>query len=218
MNNEKGVDLNTDFQRSFLVISVTDEASSLLKNIESNKFHFSETKIIEEGFINFHLHLLYPQRDTHKGELNTSVKGKWSIEYPEWPNLKNEPIIGTRLKPVIFDPEIHSSACIRILASTANLMGTNSNFQNDDLIKYKWRDKTNKKDVYNICNSLIEEYVSMQGQLEYVMIQPFYSYHQNFYADGRPYTSVEYKKDLDGFIAVFPALAYNRAELENQIY
>jgi len=195
MNSERGIDGNTDFQRSYVIITDTDKKSSLLKNKETNELVFSEIPIVKEGYSNFHLHLLFPVKDQHTGKNNSSINGHWSIESLVISKWRNEQKVGPYLKPVLFNSEIHSSNCSRILASTANL---------------KYVDK--------ICNSLIEAYVTTQGKLKYVMVQPFYDLYPDLLVDGESYNSVSYKKDFDGYIAIFPAIAYNKARLENQWY
>ncbi len=50
------------------------------------------------------------------------------------------------------------------------------------------------------------------------MVHPLYGSHSDIVVDGEPYISVEYKKDENDFIAVFPAISYNKANLINQIY
>jgi hypothetical protein len=96
------------------------------------------------------------------------------------------------------------------------LMGTNPDWDDTDFTKHPEFDRTKSKDVYNICNSLIEAFASTNGKLEYVMVQPFYSYHSSGVSQG--ITHVKYKKDINNFIAVFPAIAYNYAGLKSQMY
>lgn len=214
MNGEKGIDYNTDFQRSYVNITIADEKTSLLMNNESKEFLFLESPTIKEGYTNYHLHILYPEIDYATGKKNASVKGSWSLL--ESTNRGENNFLGTHQKTFIFDPDIHSIHCKRILASTQNLKGTNSNLITIDFNKHPNLDNTKKKDVYNICNSFVEKYAKMQGELSYVMVQPLCSTF-NLGSLGE-HTSVEYKTDINDFIALFPAVAYNKASLENQIY
>jgi hypothetical protein len=197
-----GVDFNTNFQRSFVCATTTEEKTCLLKHNETKEFIFNEIPLNKEGYTNYHLHICFPDRDSHIGRENNCSEGQWSIS-PE-----NE--------AVIFDPKIHSILNNRVLASTQMLMGNNPDWDDTDFTKYPEFDRTKSKDVYNICNSLIEAFANTNGKLEYVMVQPFYSSHGS--GVSQSITHVKYKKDINNFIAVFPAIAYNYAGLKSQVY
>lgn len=216
MNSERGIDLNTDLQRAYVVVTITDEKTSLLQNKTTNEFIFVEEPSFYEEFINYHLHILYPDRDFHTGKRGFAIKNCWAIESLQSREWRDGEYVGPHVKPVIYNPEVHSEYCNRILASTENLMGINSDYIDFEI--YPAWDNTKIKDVYNICNTLVEAYAKMKGEMKYVMVQPFYSLHSDIVVDNKPYTSVEYKKDENEFIAVFPAIAYNKACLINQLY
>lgn len=216
MNGERGIDLNTDFQRANLCVTITEEKTSLLRNNETKEFLFIEDPTIKEGYTNYHLHILFPERDKTTGKKNDSITGRWSIERFQSPKCIIDGFAGLYYKPVMFNPEIHSSFCRRILASTARLNNdpewdkTTFIKTNDDVrIIYGY--------VCNICSSLVEIFAKMQGELSYVMVQPLYSLNEHI-IKGKRVITVRYKKDIDNFIAVFPAVAYNKARLKNQLY
>lgn len=218
MNGERGIDASTDFQRSYVVSTLTNEKTSLLQNQNTKEILFLDNPSIVEGHVNLHLHLLYPDRDSHTKRRGFAIKDNWAIESLDSRVWREGGCVGPHLKPIIFNPEIHSKYCNRILASTENLLGVNSDWDTTNYDEYPEWDKTKIKDVYNICNSLVEEFVRLKGKLEYVMVHPLYGSHSDIVVDGEPYISVEYKKDENDFIAVFPAISYNKANLINQIY
>lgn len=207
MNGERGIDLNTDFQRSNVYTTITEEKTSLLKNNKTNEFVFVDYPLKKDGFSNYHLYLCYPERDNVLGQNNYSIQGYWSISSGN--------------SPVIFRPEVHSSKFKRILASTQFLQGADSHWDNIDLTKFPDLKEfagleKQKNDVYEICNSLLEVYAKMQGDLSYVMVQPLYS--SIDFEELGEITDVNYKTDINNFIAVFPAVAYNKASLNSQLY
>lgn len=218
MNGERGIDANDNFLRSYVVCTLTNEKTSLIQNHNTKEFFFLDIPSIIENHVNYHLHILCPDRDPGTKRRGFASKNNWAIESFQTPECKVGEFGGKYLKPVLFNPEIHSKHCNQILASTANLMGVNDDWDTINFDEYPEWDRTKIKDVYNICNSLVEEFVKLEGKLEYVMVQPFYGLHQDIIVDGEPYTSVEYKKDENDFIAVFPAIAYNKARLINQLY
>lgn len=71
---------------------------------------------------------------------------------------------------------------------------------------------------YKIPKEFIKAYAESKGELVYAMVQPFYPSHESFEPGGERWTSKDYKKDLDGFIAMFSALSYNKAILGNKLY
>jgi hypothetical protein len=218
MNGERGTDPRTDFQRARVVITITNEKTCLLRNNKTKDFLFIESATEIEDHTNYHLHILFPDKDSTTGRRGFAIKGLWAIESLQTRTWRDGEFVGPYIKPVVFNPEIHSKYCYRILASTENLMGFNSDWDKSNIEQYPELDNTKIKDVYNICNSLVEEYVKFQGKLEYVMIHPFYGILSDIIIDGNPHILVEYKKDENDFIAVFPAIAYNKAKLINQLY
>ena len=218
MNGERGTDPRTDFQRANIVITITNEKTSLLQNNKTKDFLFLEVPAEIEDHTNYQLHILFPDKDSTTGSRGLAINGYWAIESLQSRKWRDGEFIGPYIKPIVFNSKIHSQYCYRILASTENLMGVNTEWVNTDFEKYPKLDKTKRKDVYNICNSLLEEYAKLQGKLKYVMVHPFYSSHSDIIVDGKPHISVKYKKDENNFIAVFPAIAYNKVRLINQIY
>jgi hypothetical protein len=123
----------------------------------------------------------------------------------------------SQYKTVIYDPDTNSPHCKMILASTEMLMGVKPDWDKNDYSDNPYMDTTKWKDVDNIYNSLVEVYVQMQGKLEYVMVHPYHS--SRWISDLDCYSeSVEYKKDRNDFIAVFPALTYNKAPLVSHVH
>lgn len=218
MNGERGTDPRTDFQRANIVITITNEKTSLLQNNKTKNFLFLEVPAEIEDHTNYHLHILFPDKDSTTGKRGFAINGCWAIESLQSRKWSDGEFVGPYLKPVVFNSKVHSKYCNRILASTENLMGHNSEWDIANIEQYPELDNTKIKDVYSICSSLVEEYVKFQGKLEYVMVHPFYGSHSDIIVDGEPYISVEYKKDENDFIAVFPAIAYNKAKLINQLY
>lgn len=223
MRNEgKGIDLNTDFKRVYTRITeTTDKTRLLIKIIEPTELYadkntllYSEEPIHKSGYVNLHMHLIRPEdvklprvenvwmlEDTRQVKYISSEFG-----YKRWGHYK----------PVRYNPETMGGKWYnleRFFATTDPECLKVEHFMKRD------RDAPIMFGVnYKIPKEFINAYAESKGEITYAMVQPFYSSHPPFIPGGESRTSTDYKKDVDGYIAMFPALSYNKAMLESQIY
>jgi hypothetical protein len=218
MNGERGLDSNTDFQRALIRTTITKEPTQLLQNLENTQFIYNDNPIILPGYINYHLHIIYPEYDKQTGYYNKPIKGNWCVEYLPKKISRNGQFIGPGNILSIYDPNIMVGNCYHILASTAYLVTElRDNIPDIPGLKESIK-RIQDEQIYRICPSLIEEYVKFNGKLEYVMVHPLYARFSKKLEKGMPLYFVKYKKDANNCIAVFSAIAYNRANLRNQLY
>lgn len=223
MKNEgRGTDLNTDFKRVYVrVTETTDKTRLLIKIIEPTELHadkntllYSEEPIHKVGYINLHMHLIRPG----DGKL-PKVENVWMLEdtrqvkyissdfgYKRWGHYK--PV---RYNPLTMESKRHNVQ--RFFATTDPECLKIEDFMSRD------RDAPIMFGVeYKIPREFIKAYAESKGEITYAMVQPFYSSLPPFEPGGERWTSTDYKKDMNGYIAMFPAVSYNKAILENQLY
>lgn len=221
-NDGRGTDLNTDFKRVYVrVTETTDKTRLLIKSIEATKIYadkntllYSEAPLNKEGYVNLHMHLIRDEDSTLP-----NVENVWVLEdtrqvnyissdlgYKKWGHYKpvryNHNSMGSELHNVerffaTTDPD-----CLKL----ENFMARDRNAPIMFGVKYE------------IPTEFIKAYAESKGEIEYAMVQPFYSSHPSFKSGGERWTSTDYKKDVDGYLAMFPALSYNKAMLKNQLY
>jgi len=223
MKNEgRGTDLNTDFKRVYVrVTETTDKTRLLIKITEPTELHankntllYSEETIHKEGYVNLHMHLIRPE----DGKL-PKVANVWMIE-----DTRREKYISSDFgykkwghnKPVRYNPETMGNnwnKVVRFFATTDPECLTDEDFMSREI------DEPFMFGVdYKIPREFIKAYAESKGELYYAMVQPFYSSLHPFEPDGERWTSTDYKKDVEGYIAMFPASSYNKAILESQLY
>lgn len=223
MKNEgRGTDLNTDFKRVYVRITeTTDKTRVLIKIIDSTELYadkntllYSEEPIHKAGYINLHMHLIRPE----DGKL-PKVENVWMLEDTRQVKYINSDFGYKRwghYKPVRYNPETMGSEwhkVERFFATTDPECLKFEDFMSRD------RDAPIMFGVdYKIPREFIKAYVESKGEITYAMVQPFYSSHPPFEQGDESWTSTSYKKDVDGYIAIFPALSYNKAMLESQLY
>jgi len=223
MKNEgRGIDLNTDFKRVYVRVTETTDKTRLLIKIvkptelytDKNTLKYSEEPIHINGHVNLHMHL-------HRPEDNKlpKVRNVWMLE-----DTRKEKYINSTFgyerwghyKPVRYNPDTMSSEwhnVERFFATT-----------DPECLKVEDFMSRNKKEPimfgieYKIPREFIKAYAESKGELENAMVQPFYSSHPPFEPGGERWTSTDYKKDMDGYIAMFPAVSYNKTMLESQLY
>ena len=223
MKNEgRGVDLNTDFKRVFVRVTETlNKTNLLIKSIEPKEIYvdkstliYSDLQIHKEGYVNLHMHLIRPE--DYK---SPTIENVWVLE--DTRDIKHNSSTQEyerfgHYKPVRYNPDTMSGKWHKIerfFASTDPDCLKSIDFMKRDF------DFTFMHSIeYRIPKEFIRAYVESKGELVHAMVQPFYSSHEPFEPGGERWTSTDYKKDVDGFIAMFPALSYNIAMLENQLY
>lgn len=223
MKNEgRGIDLNTDFKRVYTRVTETiDKTRLLIKinksdeyNTDRNSLIYSEEPTHKEGYVNLHMHLHMPDdnkllkvenvwvlEDTRKARYINSTLG-----YERWGHYK--PV---RYNPNTMGGEWHKTE--RFFATTDQQCLKVKDFMTKD---FKAPFMFNID--YEIPKEFIKVYAESKGEISYAMVQPFYSSHTPIKPGGKRWTSTEYKKDVDGYIAMFPAQSYNEAILESQLY
>ena len=227
-NQGRGIDSDTDFKRVYVVVTeTTDKTRLLIKIIEPTELHadentllYSEEPINKAGYVNLHMHLIRPE----DGKL-PKVENVWMLEdtrqvkyfssefgYKRWGHFK----------PVRYNPETMGSerhGLDRFFATT-DPECLDTLFETDI---EKWMSRIRDAPImfgvdYKIPREFIKAYAESKGEITYAMVQPFYLSHPPFEPGGERWTSTDYKKDVDGYIAMFPALSYNKSILESQLY
>jgi len=223
MKNEgRGIDLNTDFKRVYTRITeTTDKTRLLIKIISPNEYRtdkntlkYSEEPTHKKGYVNLHMHLCRPEdnqlpkvenvwmlEDTRKEKYISSTFG-----YKRWGHYKL-----VRYNPDTMSSKWHNLE--RFFATTDPECLKVEDFRSRDYgapIMFGIE--------YEIPKEFIKVYAESKGEIKYAMVQPLYSSHPPLKPDGERWTSTDYKKDVDGFLAMFPAVSYNKAMLESQLY
>lgn len=223
MKNEgRGTDLNTDFKRVYVRVTETsDKTRLLIKSAEAKELYtdkntllYSEEPMHKVGYVNLHMHLVRPEdyklpkvenvwmiEDTRQAKYISSELG-----YKKWGHYK----------PVRYNSETMGNQwnkVERFFATTDPECLTDEDFMSRDI---------NEPIIfgvdYKIPKEFIKAYAESKGELNYAMVQPFYSSYPPLEPGGERWTSTDYKKDMEGYIAMFPALSYNKAMLESQLY
>ncbi len=222
INQGRGSDLNTDFKRVYVRVTETSDKTRLLIKIteptkleaDKNTLLYSEEPIYKEGFVNLHMHLHRPEDYTLP-----KVENVWMLEdtrevkyisrdlgYKRWGHYK----------PVRYNPDTMGGQWHKVERF----------FATTDSECLKFEDFLTRDDdapimfgiEYEIPKEFIKAFAESKGELNYAMVQPFYSSHAPFEPGGERWTSTDYKKDVNGYLAMFPAVSYNQAMLESQIY
>jgi len=246
MKNEgRGIDSDTDFKRvNVSVTETTDKTRLLIKRVEptelyadTNTLLYSEELKHIDGYVNLHMHLYRPEEDLSFPK----VKNIWVLE-----DTRNEQYINDTIgykrtghfKPVRYNPEINEYSLFktwRFFATTdpeclrggeSDMMRFLSQRGAHEYIKMIKKMRGLHSIHYEIPHEFIKAYAESKGDLKSVMVQPFYClYTPDFYEafpklteNGKRLKYQTYKKDVEGYIALFPAASYNKAILESQLY
>jgi hypothetical protein len=223
MKNEgRGVDLNTDFKRVCVRVTETlNKTNLLIKSIQPNEIYVDKATLIyldqpthKEGYINLHMHLVRPEDFN-----STSVENSWVLEDTRIVNYNNSKLEYERFghyKPVRINPDTMSGKWPKIEKFFATT--DPECLESIDYMKIDFDSPMMHRIEYQIPKEFIKAYAESKGELVYAMVQPLYSSYPPFESGLEEWTSTDYKTDVDGFIAMFPALSYNNAMLKNQLY
>ena len=222
MKNEgRGVDLNTDFKRVCVRITETSNKTNLLiKSIEPKEIYEDKSTLIYldqptniEGYVNLHMHLVRPEDFKL-----TSIENSWVLEDTRIVNFNNSTLEYERLghyKPVRYNPDKMNGKWPKIEKFFATT--DPECLQSIDYLKMDFDSAIMHNIEYKIPKEFIKAYAESKGELVYAMVQPLYSSYPFEFVEEQ-WTCIDYKIDMDGFIAIFPALSYNKAILKNQLY
>jgi hypothetical protein len=230
MKNEgRGSDINTDFKRVYVrVTETTDKTRLFIKTIEPNEYRvdnntliYSEEPTHKKGYVNLHMHLCRPE-----DHLLPKVENVWMLE-----DTRNVEYISSNLgykrwghyKPVRYNPDTMSGKwhkVERFFSTTDPECLELKDFLNKGLESRRiWNINLESPRIrYKIPKEFIKVYAESKGDINYAMVQPFYSSHPPLEPGGERWTSTSYKKDVEGYIAMFPAVSYNKAILKSQFY
>lgn len=225
MRNEgPGIDLNTDFKRVYISVTETKDKTRLLtKKNDAKEYNLNKSALIyskepknKSGYINLHMHLYLPN-----GNKSPNIKDKWVLEDTrkvKWINNYGGTERTGHYKPVRYNPDTMSGEKHNVRKFFAT---TDSECLKVEDFMFSGDKKALMMSHirYEIPREFLKVYAKSKGEIDMAMVQPFYSIQKHpILPGGKRLITMRYKKDIDGYLAMFSAEPYNTAILESQLY